>query len=93
MNDTQAKVERLYNKMLLSKTPQERLKMASRMFDSGRKLVISGILRGVQNLDSSQLRTQLFLRIYKNDFTPAKIKRIINRISDIQLDKGIKCEV
>ncbi|KHE90229.1 MAG: hypothetical protein K8F52_12755 [Candidatus Scalindua rubra] len=45
----------------------------------------SGIQNGKQQLNSAQLRGQLFLRMYGNDFTAADRKRIINKISDIQL--------
>ena len=86
MDDTQATIEQHYKEMLLSRSPSERLKMASRMFDSGRKLVISGILKGRQHLDTSRLRAQLFLRMYGNDFTAADRERIIRKIPNMQLD-------
>lgn len=57
--------------MLLFLTPFERLRMASGMYDSGRKLVIARILDGGHQLNASQLRGQLFLRIYGGDFTAA----------------------
>jgi hypothetical protein len=86
MNDTQAKIKQRYRKMLLAKSAIERLKMASRMFDSGRKLVISGILRGRSGLDTSRLRALLFLRMYGNDFTAAERERIIKKIPNMQFD-------
>ena len=86
MDDTQATIEQRYKEMLLSRSPLERLKMASRMYDSGRKLVISGILKGRPHLDTSRLRAQLFLRMYGNDFTAAERERIIKKIPNMQLD-------
>lgn len=86
MDDTQATIEQHYKEMLLSSSPSERLKMASRMYDSGRKLVISGILKGRQHLDTSRLRAQLFLRMYGNDFTAADREKIIKKIPNMQLD-------
>ena len=86
MDDTQATIEQRYKEMLLSRSPLERLKMASRMYDSGRKLVISGILKGRQHLDTSRLRAQLFLRMYGNDFTAADREKIIKKIPNMQLD-------
>ncbi|KPL03851.1 MAG: hypothetical protein AMJ73_05160 [candidate division Zixibacteria bacterium SM1_73] len=87
MDDTQAKIEQRYQEMMLSRTPLERLKMASRMYDSGRKLVISGILKGRPHLDISRLRAQLFLRMYGSDFTATDTERIIKKIPNMQLDK------
>ena len=86
MDDPQAKIEQRYRQMLLSKSSVERLKMASRMFDSGRKLVISGILKGRPHLDTSRLRAQLFLRMYGNDFTATEREGIIKKIPNMQLD-------
>jgi len=85
MNDTPSEVEQRYKKMLLSRRPSERLKMASRMYDSGRKLVISGIQKSKQQINTSQLRGQLFLRMYGSDFTIDEIERLINRIPNMQL--------
>jgi hypothetical protein len=86
MNDTTAKIKLLYNEMLLSKSPLERLRMASRMYDSAKKLAISGLLKDKKHLDPSRLRGELFLRIYGNDFSVTVRKRIMEKISNMQLD-------
>lgn len=82
MNDTSAKIKRLYNEMLLSKSPLERLRMASKMYDSVKKLATSGLLKEKQHFAPSGLRGELFLRIYGNDFTVTDRERIIEKISD-----------
>ena len=86
MSDTPTRIEQRYKEMLLSRTPSERLRMVSRMYDSGRKLIISGIQNARQQLTASQLRGQIFLRMYGSDFTAADRERIINRIPNMQLD-------
>ena len=86
MDDTLAKIEQRYQEMLLTKSPLERLKMASRMYDSGRKLVMSGILKEKQHLDTSRLRAKLFLRMYGNDFTANEREKIIKKIPNMQFD-------
>ena len=86
MSDTPEHVERLYNEMLLSRTPLERLRMASRMYDSAKKLVIAGIRDRNPHLTLSQLRAHLFLRMYGSDFTRAEREKIIKSISIMQLD-------
>jgi len=88
MNDTSPKIRQLYNEMLLSKSPLERLRMASRMYDSVKKLAISGILKNRQHLDPSRLRGELFLRIYGNDFSVTDRERIMEKIPDMKLDTG-----
>jgi hypothetical protein len=86
MNDTSTAIEKRYREMLLSKNPLERLKMASRMYDSGRKLVISGILKTTPHLDAPRLRAQLFLRMYGSDFSTGDRERIIGKIPNMHLD-------
>ena len=87
MSDTTTQIQQRYKEMIMSLTPTERLRMVSRMYDSGRKLVIAGIQNERQHLNSSQLRGQLFLRMYGSDFTAADRERIINRIPNMQLDE------
>lgn len=89
MSDTPTQIQQRYKEMLMSRTPTERLRMVSRMYDSGRKLVISGIQNGRHELNASQLRTQLFLRMYGSDFTAADRDKIINKIPDMELDTNI----
>ena len=86
MSDNSMRIEKHYKEMLLSLTPSERLRMASRMYDSGRKLVISGIQRRKHQLTASQLRGQLFMRMYGSDFSATDRERIIKRIPNMQLD-------
>jgi len=84
MSDTSKQMEQRYKEMLLSRTPLERLKMASRMYDSGRKLVISGIQDGKPPLTASQLRGQVFLRMYGSEFTVEEKARILRRIPNME---------
>ena len=84
MDNTSAKIEQRYKEMILHRSPLERLKMASRMYDSGKKLVISGILKGVPHLDTSRVRARLFLRMYGDDFTATERERIIKKIPNMQ---------
>jgi len=86
MDDTPTKIKELYNEMLLSKSPLDRLRMASRMYDSVKKLAISGILMEKKHLDPPRLRKELFLRIYGNDFPAAERERIMKKIPNMQSD-------
>ena len=89
MNDTSSIIGQRYKERLMCLPPQERLKMASRMYDSGKKLVVSGILKGRQHLDTLQLRTQLFIQMYGCDFTASDKEKILKRIPDIQPGKDM----
>ena len=84
INDTHPKIRQLYNKRLLSKSPLERLRMASGMYDSAKALATSGIINEKEKLDSAQLRRELFLRMYKNDFLDIDIERIMKKIPNMR---------
>ncbi|MBN1627599.1 MAG: hypothetical protein JW944_13830 [Deltaproteobacteria bacterium] len=80
MSDTTPEVKKIYQDMLMSRTPSERLGMASRMFDTAKSLCLAGILKERQGLDQSQVHKALFLRIYGNDFSDTHKERIIKKI-------------
>jgi hypothetical protein len=86
MGDTHKEIEERYKEMLLARSPSEKLRMASGMYDSARRLVIAGVRIGNRQLSASQLRGQLFLRMYAHDFTVAEREKIVNRIPDMQWD-------
>lgn len=81
MRDTPKQIEQRYREMLLSRSPLERLRMVSRMFDSGRRLLMAGLREGQEELDGSRLRELLFLRMYGDDFTAADRNSIIRHFS------------
>lgn len=85
MNDTTPAIEKRMMRMMMSKTPTERLKMASSMFDTARTLMKAGILHEMGPLNNAQLRAQMFLRMYGDCFTQEQIARIMNSIPNMQL--------
>ncbi len=86
MTDTSLSIEKRMARMIALRTPVERLRMASSMFDSGKKLMKAGILDENGLLNEAQLRTKIFLRLYGESFTPAEIKQIVGSIPNMQLD-------
>lgn len=89
MNDTSLSIEKRMALMIASRTPVERLRMASSMFDLGKKLMKAGLQNENGLLNEAQLRTQMFLKLYGDCFTHAEIKRIVNTIPNMQLDTDI----
>jgi hypothetical protein len=78
VKDTSPKVEALYHSMLMSRSGEERLKMACAMFDSARTIVIAGLR--AEGCPEEELRAALFLRIYGADFKPETAARICARL-------------
>lgn len=86
MHDTPPEVERLYRDMLIALTPEERLRMASRMYDTARKPIRAAILRENPGLNEAQLRAQLFLKMYGGDFSHDEIRKIIQKLPNMELE-------
>jgi len=72
--------------MIMSRSPVDRLRMASSMFDTGKKLIKAGLQNEKGSFNEAQLRAQIFLKLYGESFTQAEIKRIVNTIPNMQLD-------
>jgi hypothetical protein len=73
-------------RMMAEKSPQERLRMASSMFDAGRKLVEAGLRNENGDLTEAQMRARMFVRIYGEDFSEEEIKKIAGKIPNMQLE-------
>lgn len=85
MNDTPKEVEDRYRKMLLSLPVLERLRMASRMHNSARRILIAGIKNELGDIGEARLRGELFRRMYGNDFTPEELEKIVSRMPNMEL--------
>lgn len=74
--DTNISIEEIYFCMIMAKSPEQRFKMGCSMFDSAKKIVISSIK------DKSNMKEELFLRFYGDDFEDERKKDILKRISN-----------
>ena len=83
MNDTPLHVSKQMSRMMAQRTPTERLKMASRMFDAARALVAG-------DLDEDQLRAHTFLRMYGDCFNDDEIAAIMRNVPNMRLDLSPK---
>lgn len=77
MNDTPPKIKRIYDSMMMKRTPQERIRMMSNMFDSAKLIAISSIRTTNPNISDKDLRCKLFLHFYRNDFSPLQREKIL----------------
>ncbi len=85
MNDTAPDMKKKFAAMIAARSPEERLQMASHMFETGRALLRVGLQKQYHTLDEAQLSTKIFLRLYKNDFSRVEINRIVAHISRADL--------
>jgi hypothetical protein len=85
MRDTSPEMERQFVEMMMRRSGQERLKMGFSMFNMARRQVVASIKMSKPKADGKEIRKDLFLRFYGEDFpleTQEKIFRQIERISE-----------
>jgi len=75
-SDTTPDIRKRYRDMIMALSPEQRLIMATRMFDTARALVVAG-LENETNPDGLSPRTRMFLRFYSHDFDPRERSRIV----------------
>ena len=75
MIDTTTEAEKIQSELFDKMTGEERMKIASNMFDTARKLVLASLDK---NLNDTEKRKTLFLRFYGNDFSVNEKEKILN---------------
>jgi hypothetical protein len=75
MIDTTTKAEKIQSELFDKMTGDERMKIASDMFDTARTLVLASLDK---NLNDKEKRKALFLRFYGNDFSVNEKEKILN---------------
>ena len=81
MHDTSPKMVELMREMIRMKTPSERAQMGASMFETSKYLVTQSILRDNPHISQTELRRELFLKFYGNDFTDSQKEKIILHIT------------
>jgi len=77
MNDTSPVIQNKLNEIYRNKSGEEKLLIALKMFETARDIVLSSL---PENLSDTQIRKELFLRFYGNDFNESLKEEILNRL-------------
>lgn len=80
MKDTSPEMESYFNRLMMKKGGEERLKMGFSMFDMARRQVLASIIKDNPNADPGEIRKRIFLRFYGQDFPREKQERILAQI-------------
>lgn len=78
MNDDPMDIEERFRKIIMARSPQDRLAMACRMFATAKSLVRAGIEKEHGLLRPDKLREHVFLRLYGQDLGKAERTTILN---------------
>ena len=80
MNDTSPLVESVFLEMMMRKSGQERLMMGFSMFEMARKQVVASIKRDNPNVGTKDIRREIFLRFYGQDFSLEEREKILCKL-------------
>lgn len=84
MNDTSLFIESHFLEMMMKKSGEERLKMGFSMFDAARRQVIASIMRDNPNADIKDIKRELFLRFYEQDFPLEEREKILCKLGCLE---------
>ena len=77
MNDTKPSMEARWSARLLAKSGGERMAMGCAMFDDAKALVTAGVRAANPGADEREIKRQVFLGFYGEDFPPEKREKIL----------------
>ena len=75
--NTRKSIEQLYHEMLMSRSGEERLRMGCSMFDFAKEIVRSSILERDPNISERDMKKEMFLRFYGQDFNSEQKVKIL----------------
>lgn len=77
MSDTPPEVDAAFTAMFATRTPSQRVRMMSEMFDTARRILVSGIRAEQPTISDTELKVEVFLRTYRDDYAAADRDRIV----------------
>lgn len=82
MNDTSPEIAAKLHQLFMQRSGYERMQMGFEMFSFARTIVTSSL--EAQGYRGVQLRQQLFLRTYGEDFTPEQCEKICQALASAE---------
>jgi hypothetical protein len=83
MNDTAPMIDKKMREMIGAKDPIERLKMGCSMYHTSRYLIERAILEKNPSISKVDLKKEIFLIFYRDDFSPEECQRIIKHFDSL----------
>lgn len=82
MDDTSLAMTEKLNELIRNKTPAERAQMGSSMYDTSRALIERHILINNPLISKKELKKELFLKFYGDDFSTEELDRILKHLEN-----------
>jgi hypothetical protein len=80
LNDTSPEMAAQWRELLMQRSGVERVRMGDDMFAMARQIMTASL--EAQGYRGVELRKQIFLRTYRNDFTPEALDKICRALFD-----------
>lgn len=77
MNDTSQKMIEYYDRLMMERSPQERLRMGCSMFDTAKQMVRDSIMSDNDQLLPDEIKKEIFLRFYGQELTGERGNKIL----------------
>ncbi len=90
MNDTDPRIEKIYSDMMKLKSGAEKLKMGCSMFSTSKKLIEAGIRHRNPDISDIDLKIEVFLKLYGDDFDDKQKEKIIAHLRKWAASSTIK---
>ena len=87
LTNNEKKIESVYRKMMAEKTGEERMLMGFSMFDFSSRILLSSIKK---NIPLNEQKKEIFLRLYRNDFSKEQQESILDRFSGSSPENALR---
>jgi hypothetical protein len=88
MDDTTPEIAEKIREICRMKSPAERFKMGCSMYETSKYLVTQAILREDPGISASELRKEIFLRFYRDDFEESELQKILAFLDSTSSEKA-----
>lgn len=83
MNDTNPEIAALFRKLMMEKSGEQRLIMGCSMYDAAKQIVRSSIYNSRPGITKEQMRKEIFIRFYGQEFSQSDTDRILSVLTSL----------
>lgn len=76
--ESRSEIQSRFRRMMMAKSPEERLRMGCSMFGAAKQIVVSSIEEKHPQYTSEQMKGEVFRRFYKGDFSDSEINKVLS---------------
>lgn len=80
MNDTHPDIAVRFQNLMMLKSGEQRLLMGCSMYDAAKQIVRSSIYDKYPQISAGQMKKEIFIRFYSQDFNQPDVEKILSVI-------------